>query len=169
MEIQPPKGIERILNWLFYKQPILREDTQLYLMRWYWNFKFFTFKIHKFYLSDDDCLHDHPWNFVSIILTTGYYEWQEAPFDYNYPDQEKGKREILEIEKYGNKKVFKRLYKPGSILFRKSTDTHRVELIDGKTAWTIVFTGPRLRKWGFRDKNWIWHYWREYVSNKHCG
>jgi hypothetical protein len=163
--------LEKILNFLFHKQPIYREDKELYLMRWYWNFKFFTFKIHKFINSDDDCLHDHPWNFISIILKTGYNE-------VSIIDPKKIKHnDNVEVYSYTlnsfgeNKKqwAIKRFYGPGSIIFHKATHTHRVELINNTVAWTIVFTGKRIRSWGFRDKLFNWHYWRDYVTSKNCG
>lgn len=157
--------MEKILNLLFHKQPILREDSKLYLMRWYWNFKFFTFKIHKFYESDDDCLHDHPWNFISIILKTGYNEISIIdPKEVKHNDNV-----FIYSESTPRRWAIKKYYGPGSIIFHKATHTHRVELIDNKNAWTIVFTGSRLRAWGFRDKLFTWHYWRNYVTSKNCG
>lgn len=154
--------MEKLLNLLFHKQPIYRDDNTLYLMRWYWNFgPLGTFKIHKFHQSDDDCLYDHPWNFISIILTTGYYEWTEwSPSVFEIPG-------TIRL-KYGDREIIRHQYKPGDILFRKADHAHRIELINGKSAWTIVLTGNRKRKWGFWDKSFNFHYWREYVSSKHC-
>jgi hypothetical protein len=38
---------------------------------------------------------------------------------------------------------------PLSILWRPAPSVHRLELLEGKTAWSLVFTGPKRREWGF--------------------
>ena len=49
---------------------------------WRWNLMYrkgFTVKLHRFLRSDPARdLHDHPWDFVSIILWGGYYEETES-------------------------------------------------------------------------------------------
>lgn len=66
--------------------------------------------------------HDHPWGFVAILLRRGY------------------------LEKIGAK-VFRR--RPGFILFRPATFAHNVITPYG-TSWSLIFTGPRSRDWGFK-------------------
>lgn len=96
-----------------------------YLLRWYiiprndW----FNVYLHKFLRDDDDrAMHDHPWNSLSILIVGRYIEQTAAG---------------------------RKLYKAGSVIRRKATHTHRVELIDGKPAWTLFLTGPKVRDWGF--------------------
>lgn len=44
-----------------------------YSLRWF-SCKWWAVKVHNILLSDDACLHDHPWHFLSIILWGGYLE-----------------------------------------------------------------------------------------------
>lgn len=79
---------------------------------------------HVWHNSDPDDLHDHPWDFISIVVKTGY--WEITP---------EGR--------------FWRA--PGSIRMLKATDRHRVEL-PKRTAGNVVsliITGPEIREWGF--------------------
>lgn len=64
--------------------------------------------------------HDHPWDFVTILLWKGYYEkTPEGTF-------------------------FRR---PGTVLYRAAEFAHNV-ITDG-TAWSIVVTGRKKRDWKF--------------------
>lgn len=102
--------------------------------------KLFQVAVHVFHRSDADDLHDHPWNFVSIILWRGYNEQTRD----------------------GKKRVY-----PGMILFRPATWTHRVELVDHQKAVTLVFMGRRRREWGlWLDGQWT--YWRDYFAKLGC-
>lgn len=81
----------------------------------------FAVYLHELCRSDEDrALHDHPWTFISIILSAGYIEHTT-----------KGARR----------------YRPGSILYRPAEWQHRLEL--DKPAWTLVFRFRRRREWGF--------------------
>lgn len=79
--------------------------------------------IHCFYRSDNDIPHDHPFDFVSVILWGGY--WEHTPA---------GSR---------------RWYGPLSILYRKAEWYHRIELPPGRRCWTLVFASGRRKSWGF--------------------
>jgi hypothetical protein len=87
--------------------------------------------LHRWLRSDPDELHDHPWDFCSVILAIGY--WEITP---------KGRQWRA----------------PGSIAFRKASERHRVELETDRTFLaqhadavpvSIIFTGPERRQWGF--------------------
>lgn len=82
-----------------------------------------SIKIHKILKSDDDdFLHDHPWDFASLILKGKYYE---------------------ELEESRIKK-----FRPGKINFKPARQFHRLHLKTDKV-WTLVVTGKRKREWGF--------------------
>lgn len=85
----------------------------------------FNMFLHQFKKSDDAGLfHDHPWDFMSIILTEGYYE--HTP--------EKGR-------------VW---HGPGSIIFHKADDLHWVELKPGSKPVTLfIHFKKREQPWGF--------------------
>lgn len=95
-------------------------------------------KLHKFLKSDEDCMHDHPWAYISIILKGHYYE--ETP------------------------KGVKR-YNCGSILFRPAKWIHRLSI--DNTCWTLVINFKNIRQWGFWTKN-GWIHWKEYISTGRC-
>jgi hypothetical protein len=54
---------------------------------------------------------------------------------------------------------------PGQVLLRPAEWRHRVILEPGRTSWSLVFVGRRVRRWGFFTENgWCW--WRQYNANK---
>ena len=144
MAANKPKGF---LNRLLGRSDIVF-DGKLYMKRWrILHTKPFGIRIHNIVRSDDVReLHDHPFSFLSIILRSGYIE--------HTPD---GRA----IE-----------YRPGSIVFRSAAALHRLDLFKTRVpvkfktiacddddpnetmeveipAWTLVFRGPVLRRWGF--------------------
>lgn len=125
---------------IFKKRVISREDGKAYLVRYYiLRTPWFRVRLHHILLSDYDCLHDHPWNFLSVILWGGYYEFRDSrPFSWK---------------------------PPGSILYRKAEDRHRLVL--QKPAWTLVFMLKRRRQWGFYTKA-GWIPWFKYRSTQSC-
>jgi hypothetical protein len=116
--------------------------------------------LHIFHRSDADELHDHPWGFVSVILWRGYIE--ETPTCHN-GDVDSGWVDFEKRYHYTNRK---RVW-PGMILFRPATHVHRVELIDGKKAVTLVFMGVRRREWGFFTSK-GWKQWQAYFKERGC-
>jgi hypothetical protein len=93
--------------------------------------------LHQFLESDPLDLHDHPWSYLSIILSGGY--WNVTPDARTW-------------------------YGPGRILFRRADQRHRVELDPHvPTCFTLVLRGPRTREWGYW-KNGQWKMWREYLG-----
>jgi hypothetical protein len=143
--------------------------------------------LHVFHRSDADDLHDHPWPFVSVILWRGYTEitpgtaragccgvvlseWFIEPLvgmkcihcGRAYPFFTHA--EFAETRG----QVLKRKRKwPGMILFRPATHRHRVELVDGKRAISLVFMGRRIREWGFFTRQ-GWKLWTKYFAENGC-
>lgn len=109
---------------LFQIENIVRGDEQPYLWRLIiFRCHWFSIMLHVFQDSDDDCLHDHPWDFVSIILLGGYYE------------------------RDGDNKLT--WYSAGSILRRKADWKHQVVLHKKQKAVTLIITTGKKRSWGF--------------------
>lgn len=95
-----------------------------------------TLRIHHIMRSDlADALHDHPFDFWSIILVGSYFE----------------------VLKGGEVKFWPRW----SFICRKAETPHRI-IVD-EPVWTLVWAGPNRRKWGFWINN-VWTYWREAMS-----
>lgn len=93
----------------------------------------FAARIHQILRSDDArAFHDHPWNYLTIVLRGGYTEVK--------PVFDKSGLFIGETRKWCG---------PGSILWRPAKSWHRLELPTGKDAWTLFITGSWQQKWGF--------------------
>ncbi|MEB3031788.1 hypothetical protein [[Mycobacterium] nativiensis] len=110
---------------------VVDSDAGPYLHRWFLiphNGRLNVY-LHKFVRSDDPGpLHDHPWAFLSIILSSGGY------------------REVTEAGDV--------LRRRGSVAWRRAAHRHRVELLRDRhggelPCWTIIVTGARRRAWGF--------------------
>jgi len=82
----------------------------------------FNIFLHKFLKSDPEELHDHPWNYRTLVIKGGY--WETTPT---------GK------------------YWRGVGHFRKceAESFHRVEVEPGVACWTIFMPGKQRRNWGF--------------------
>jgi hypothetical protein len=129
---------------MFFRRPpdfVIGND---YLRRW-WVIprnRFFNIYLHNIRHSDDDrALHDHPWWNLTIILKGGY----------------------LEVLPTGRK-----ARRAGSIILRRATALHRLEVRDQQEAWTLFLTGPVIRDWGFAcPQGWI--PWRQFVDPDNTG
>jgi len=123
---------------LFEKRVIGDKDNPLLIRYIIFRLPSFGIFLHKLCRSDHErALHDHPWPFNTLILRTGY----------------------TEVTDHGE-----RFLAPGTWVHRPATWKHRVVIHD-KPAWTLVFLGPRIRKWGFwPDGKWCW--WRKYDDTK---
>jgi hypothetical protein len=101
-----------------------------YMRRWVVKTPWFLVRLHHIMRGDSDRhFHDHPFDFVSFILRGGYVE--------HTPERSP------------------RAFKPGDVVVKKATDLHYLKLIDGP-AWTLVFTSPYYREWGFKTEcGWV--------------
>ena len=80
------------------------------------------FNVYLHYLiapNEHPQCHDHPWNFLAIILFGGYTEFRNGKWSWK---------------------------RPGSILYRPATTQHNVVTFGAN--WSIVITGPKIREWG---------------------
>jgi len=86
--------------------------------------------LHKILSADDPVFHDHPWSFRSVILSGGYIEMTpQGRYQRN----------------------------AGDVYDKRETDLHYIESVMPDT-WSMVFTGPTVREWGFEiDGQWISH------------
>ncbi len=127
-----------------------RSGDQPYLERYYLLFKErnkfpFNIFLHKFIKGDDELdLHNHPWGYMTIILSGGYWEYQFA-------DKLKLINTNCDNKLYSYQKIIKKWRKPGTILFYNHNNTHRVELAENtETCWTLFIPFKTSTKgWGF--------------------
>jgi hypothetical protein len=98
-------------------------------------------------------LHDHPRNFVSVILRGAYAE--ESP---------RGSEPLwIELED-GRPHMNTRwtIRRQGSVAYRRATDPHRIAMVSPDTL-TLVLWGPKRRPWGFHTpRGWVG--WRIYTG-----
>lgn len=108
--------------------------------------------LHHFHRSDQDDPHNHPWNFVSVILSGGY--WEKTP---------------ASGQPLGSGRLQRRWYGPGRILRRPATWVHAVEVPGGSTpVVTLIFRGPKRQSWGFFCKH-GYRPWRDYLGQLAAG
>jgi hypothetical protein len=106
----------------------------------------FNIFVHKFFKSDPDDVHDHPWPYATLILKGGYYEW------------------IPQFDKQGNKFSEIAVWRgPGSFRVCGANSYHRIELDPSVECWTLFMPGPQKREWGFLVNN-KWVHNEEYLT-----
>ena len=88
--------------------------------------KWFNIYLHKYKGSDYKEFHDHPWHSMSILLAGKLHEIQRT-----------------ELGQMVDRRIFKFIPK-----FRTPQYSHRI-ILRSRRAWTIFFTGPTVRPWGF--------------------
>jgi len=143
-----------------------RENNEPYLHRYYllntrWLDPIFPklsyrLVLHNCVKSDIDGLHDHPWDWKSMILEGGY--WETLPIVNNDSMTEDIKPQKV-----------RRIWRGPGNGWRscKSTDYHRLELPhEGAECWSLFLMGPRKKDWGFQDRNGNWVRWDEYINNR---
>lgn len=114
---------------------IVHEDDRPYLERYHVvETSHIQIRIHHWLSSDDQrAPHDHPWANATTVLDG----------------------QLLEHTDHGAFALG-----PGSVVTRRPTDPHRIELVTPE-AWTLFVTGPIVRRWGFHtDHGWI--HWRDW-------
>lgn len=118
-------------------------DIGCYRMKWWrepfgWLCQQFeiAIRIHHICTADfDRALHDHPWDFVSVVLRGGYIE--RRPLDNGHPCFGHGSEEVAS-------NTYRR---EASMVYRRATDRHRI--INVGNCWTLFITGPKRQWWGF--------------------
>lgn len=150
----------RFLNWLDKlgrKRIVLdRVNEEPYLERYYLflkDRKMFPFNIflHHFLKSDPDDVHDHPWNYITVVVKGGYWEWLPQ---FNSDGLRMGEMAVWRGA--------------GHIRRCKAESYHRIELDPGVDCWTIFIPGVQRREWGFLTRNGLNNTWvpfNEYLMN----
>jgi hypothetical protein len=106
-------------------------------------------RVHHIVTPDYDReLHDHPWDFVSIVLRGGYTEARPIDVEPCFAG-------TSELVCHGFRGA-------GSIARRRATDRHRITDVMSDT-WTLFVTGAKRQWWGFYGPTGKIH-WKDFES-----
>ncbi len=107
---------------------IKSKDGVLHFRRWrILSLPFLKINLHGIYMHDEDKhLHNHPWNFISIVLK-GWYS------------------ERLEGDKIN-------VRYPGNIAMRKKDAFHKIDSLQSKSIYTLNFMWGKQEVWGYKVK-----------------
>ena len=94
-------------------------------------------RLHHLLTDDPEHMHDHPWNYATVLLTGAYREHTPDGWtDHHAP----------------------------VLLTRQAEHVHRLELLAGPM-WTYIVTGPVRRRWGYwTDDGWM--PWCQYQAER---
>lgn len=112
--------------------------------------------VHHFHRSDLDEFHDHPWTFVTVLLSSGY--WEHMPLTGWRITEPKVISGPVAADDTGYRRWRPRL----SVLYRPAKFRHYVEV--KKPTWTLVIRFRRVRDWGFWSGG-MWHFWRTFDAS----
>ncbi len=135
---------------LFLIKEIKSKSGELHFRRWrLLETPWLNIYIHGIYKEDEEAhLHDHPWNYLSIILR-GYFS--ERTLNYEVITDQKQKE-------WKRRKIEETVVGPSSFVFRKAETFHKIQKLHSKSVYTLFFTGKRKREWGYDvDGRWIDH------------
>ena len=121
-------------KWVLWSHQVIGDGRSIYIRRLeILRTPWFSIMLHRIYRPDQQReLHDHPWNFFSIVLWGAYLE--------NTPDG-------LKWCRWWNRK--------------RAEDSHSIRFVNFSPVWTLVFTGPKRRVWGFYSQG-GWVRWDQY-------
>lgn len=133
----------------------LGQPDDPYVERWYVEGRFGSIRIHHWRCSDDQrAFHDHPWQFLSMVLKGGYTDRSpvrtlvcsvcgRSDLTWNHLCPEHGWVDVKEVDQ----ERLDHLH-AGSVRLRQAEHKHTV-VVDPGGAWTLLVTGPEVRQWGF--------------------
>ena len=125
--------IKTLINRLFLIREISSKEGIVHFRRYrILETEWFSIYIHNILESDKDIhSHNHPWNFLSIILYGGYEE----------------SRSISSCSHFASKLIIKWFTQ------MNINEFHKIKLLKN-SCWTLVFTGKRINpNWGYLTKN----------------
>lgn len=136
---------------------VIRSNDEPVMSRWYLipRNRWFNIYLHRLDGADPQPVHDHPWASCSIMLKGERWEWVPSnPLtkwevgQWAHPVA-KEYSAYLRAAKAARYQVLRKCLRgPGSIIFRRATDAHRLETIGGPS-YSLFITGPVVREWGF--------------------
>lgn len=119
---------DRLIPKVIWNQPLGLPECP-YMRRWVLDFGAFALRLHRWESSDDHrAFHDHAWNFWTFVLRGSYVDVSDRGKD---------------------------VLRAGSLRYRPATHRHTVKILQPGT-WTLVLSGPVIRRWGFWVGGKLW-------------
>jgi len=126
-------------RWAFMRRRKIGLEGDVYLDRLYiLTTPWFGIMFHRIFRPDNQRdLHDHPWSFLSLVLRGSYVEdvpcansrcCSPAEIGCAAPTHQRRVRWLN---------------------FKRAEDRHSIRSVSRRPIWTLVFTGPKRRTWGF--------------------
>jgi len=144
-------SLGRAIRWLTTKVRVKRtqirsRDGVLHFQRWrILETRWGNLYLHNVCMSDlDGAPHDHPWDFKSFIFKGRAVE------------------NVVELDKRVGDEFWTDAFvrMPFQCYARKAETFHQLTVVE--PLWTIVWTGPRRRDWGYLVENDLWLQHDEY-------
>lgn len=139
----------------YYRGHIVGADGSIYMERWaLFETRWLRARIHRILREDrDPHMHDHPWNFLSVVLSGWYWEARPATINPCFGSFGDPDREEYTIT----------TRRAGSFALRRATDRHQIVEVSPGGVVTLFITGPLRHWWGFFTPAGK-VYWREYTE-----
>ena len=140
-------------RWAFFEKFVIsRRPGEPYLTRWRLiHTPWFGILLHKIDGPDpDQDPHDHPWNFISIVLRGGYTEQLTALI----PLSSTKRIRATTFQSWNWLSVHK----------MPLGKYHKIVTLHKKPTWTLILTGPRKREWGFLTQDNGHIMWKTYLG-----
>lgn len=145
-QFAPAVAANRSPDWaLMQRFEVPDYDTDgIYLTRWrIVQTPWFGVYLHRFDGPDSrPTLHDHPWNFRSIVLRGGYTEFVPGVDGI-----------------YARTRLVRRFN------HKRAEDLHWIAQLHRKPTWTLMLVGRRRRVWGYKDRDGSWTRFDEHPYN----
>lgn len=112
---------------------IRSKEGKLHFRRWQLlKTRWFSIYIHGIYAADQDKhLHNHPWDYKSLVLKGSYIEETNSGIN------------TLQF---------------GTITYRNGKDYHKIKTLLTKSVYTLFIVSPVKRIWGYQvDGSWMNH------------
>lgn len=135
---------------LFLIKEIKSKGGELHFRRWrILETPWFNIYIHGIYKEDEEAhLHDHPWNYLSIVLR-GYFSERTLNYDVITDENKK---------EWKSRRIEENVIGPSSFIYRKAESFHKIQKLHSNAVFTLFFTGKRKREWGYDlSGNWVDH------------
>lgn len=129
-------------EWALFRRHKIGPQDNIYLDRYtLLGTPYFSIKFHRIFRPDRQRdLHDHPWNFLSLIIKGCYTE-------------------ITEDKRKSPDGCYDRVW----FSFHKAEEFHRIDYVSKSPIWTLVFCGSKKRDWGFKiTETGEWVQWEKY-------